>query len=233
MLMTCDRHTIDDLALWSVMEDADKSHIIRIERIEHAINVIRKFSLKRCYIATSWGKDSIVAAHLAWRANPHLPFVFIRQEGFGEDPYQMDVQTEFERITGIVTDVIRVPLESFSSGRSPALETGIKISQNKYGKRYIGGLRASESGARAIRWRVGLPENSCWPIGQWSVADVFAYIAQHNLPCHPAYAMVGGGRWDREQIRVSTIGGHKGRGLGRNEWEQEYYGDVLARMQVR
>jgi len=70
------------------------------------------------------------------------------------------------------------------------------------------------------------------PIGRWRQADVFSYLHHHHLPVHPAYAMLGGGRWPRRHIRVHSIGGERGTEHGRREWEQEYYGDVLRRIEA-
>jgi phosphoadenosine phosphosulfate reductase len=230
MLLHSSRHTRRDLDYWRELESADAEHFIHPSKIERAMRRVHEFEKERCYMATSWGKDSLVAAHLTWLVSSRVPFVFIKQEGLGEDPYQIDVQSAFERLTGITTDVVRVRLSAFTKGRSPALEQGIKIAQAKYGVRYINGLRAEESTVRKMAFFGGRSEDSCWVIGDWTVQDIFAYIAQNNLPCHPAYAMTGGGRYERAHIRVSTIGGHKGRGAGRDEWEKEYYSDVLARI---
>jgi len=54
----------------------------------------------------------------------------------------------------------------------------------------------------------------------------------YNLPVHPAYAMTAGGRWDRKHIRVASLGGQRGAQYGRREWEREYYGDVLRRLEA-
>ena len=40
-----------------------------------------------------------------------------------------------------------------------------------------------------------------WPMRSWSGSDVFAYIDEHNLPLHPAYAVAMG--VPREERRVS------------------------------
>ena len=66
-----------------------------------------------------------------------------------------------------------------------------------------------------------------------TAADVMAYLARFNLPVHPAYGMLGSGRYDRERIRVATLGGERGGGAGRREWESEYYGDVLNRIAAK
>src|SRR5690606_27886834 len=100
--------------------------------------------------------------------------------------------------------------------------------------RHLSGVRGDESPGRLIRmcrWGESSP-NACAPIGRWSVADVLGYLAAHDLPVHPNYAMLGGGRWPREHVRTAEIGDSHGRRMGRAEWEQEYYGDVLARLQA-
>ena len=72
--------------------------------------------------------------------------------------------------------------------------------------------------------------NTCAPIGWWTARDVFAYLHLHGLPVHPAYAMTRGGLWPRDRIRVASLGGQRGRGAGREEWERLYYGDELRRI---
>lgn len=44
---------------------------------------------------------------------------------------------------------------------------------------------------------------------------------------HPAYACSFGGALDRERIRVSSLGGQRGTGHGRREWEWAYYRDEM------
>jgi phosphoadenosine phosphosulfate reductase len=80
-----------------------------------------------------------------------------------------------------------------------------------------------------LRWGLNSPKG-CSPIGRWNTADVFGYLAIHDLPIHPAYAMLGGGRWPRERLRVAEIGDTHGAGGGRAEWEKEYYQDVINRL---
>jgi hypothetical protein len=42
--------------------------------------------------------------------------------------------------------------------------------------------------------------------------------------------MVGGSRWERGRIRVSSLLGERGNGIGRKEWEEEYYSDEIRRI---
>ena len=55
------------------------------------------------------------------------------------------------------------------------------------------------------------------------------YLNKYNLPIHPNYAMLGGGRYDRNNLRVDCLAGTQGNGMGRNEWEKEYYQDIVNR----
>lgn len=100
------------------------------------------------------------------------------------------------------------------------------------GEHRITGVRAAESGQRAMSARVhGVSTaTTCRPILRWPTADVFAYLARFDLPVHPAYAMTMGGRWDRERIRVAPLFGE--RGLFRREWEEHYYPDHAARLRL-
>jgi len=203
-------------------------------KIERSIEAIAEFeSIGPCYAAVSWGKDSTVIAHMVARFGIHLGNV--SQIGPGTDPHIVDVRNCFLRTTRAhyyeaMVELMTIP----DDGRhSPALDEGIaKLARHFGTNRYVGGIRASESGVRKIGMRSrGLTTaTSCQPLGWWTAQDVFAYLAGYNLPIHPNYAMLGGGRWSRDQIRVSTIGGPKGNQFGRAEWEQEYYGDILRRI---
>jgi phosphoadenosine phosphosulfate reductase len=240
MLLKSNRHRVADLALWAELEAADFVHgeqLSRSRRGEIAIEVMRKFSDEGpCYVATSWGKDSTVLAHLLHLSGLQIPLVNIAQHGLGYDQYVPDVRDDFLSRFPVaeyheeVVDLLPIPA---NGKRSPALDIGIRRVSEKYQtSRYIGGIRAAESGVRkiSIKMRGIATTSSCHPIGWWSADDVFGWLAYHNLPVHPSYAMLGGGRWNREQIRVSTIGGPKGTERGRVEWETEYYGDILRKI---
>ena len=110
-----------------------------------------------------------------------------------------------------------------------------RYSRRTIGGRHLSAIRAEESAgrrARMRRWGLTSP-NACAPIGNWRSADVFGYLAIHDLPIHPNYAMTAGGRWQREHLRVDELAGERGDQFGRAAWETEYYGDVLRRRQVQ
>lgn len=186
-------------------------------------------------MGTSWGKDSVVALHLLVRSGASVPVVHIVQKGPQHDPYQEDVRDAFlARFDLDYHEVVVEPqsLEQAEDDKAPSMIEGIRRVHERFGtKRWISGLRADESGVRKLRARAGLV-NSCWPIRWWSAEDVYGWLAAHDLPVHPAYAMTRGGLYDREHIRVSIIGGKKGRAYGRLEWERDYFPDVLMELGI-
>lgn len=77
------------------------------------------------------------------------------------------------------------------------------------------------------RWGVST-DRTCAPIGNWTAEHVFTWLHMLNLPVHPAYAQTYGGQLDRGRIRVGALGGERGTGHGRREWERRYYGRDLS-----
>jgi phosphoadenosine phosphosulfate reductase len=115
------------------------------------------------------------------------------------------------------------------------LERGFDVAAARHGDRYVSGIRGEESAGRARRVRAyGLSTGrTCAPVGRWSSALVYAYLAHHDLPVHPAYACTHGGSLDRGRLRVASLGGQRGTGRGREEWERRYYREELARLEGR
>lgn len=242
MLIPSCRHTPADLDYWAHLHAADilvGRRLVASGRVERAIEEMRRFAHDGpCYVATSWGKDSTVISHLAHLAGIRKPLVNIAMHGLGYDdscPLVRDAflashpDMEYDEI------VVDNDIAADDRTHAPGLDRGIAIAEKRYGtSRYIGGVRADESCVRRIRMRAyGVATaNTCAPIGWWPVSDVWGYLAVMGLPVHPAYAMTGAGRYARDNIRVSTIGGKKGRQFSRHAWETEYYGDVLRRMEV-
>lgn len=244
MLISSPKHTVKDLDLWRVQEEADCVYGRTKELAKKAvaaIHEIRKFLRSQSYCGVSWGKDSVVVADLVLRTcriygleRPAI--VWIRVEPIC-NPDCMSVRDEF-----LATHDCRYHeiIEHCEWGKgewhaSGTLEAGFARAVELTGsRRYISGVRADESSERKILSRThgASTKTTCRPITWWSSQDVFAWLAAKNLPVHPSYAMQGGGRWRRESIRVASLGGRRGAGIGRAEWEREYYGDVLRRLEA-
>lgn len=248
MLIPSPRHRPDDLRLWERLAEADLVHS-RTDgfrrRVEEAAMAIERFGARpRVYAGTSWGKDSTVLVHLLGRFAPSVPLMHLRPTNHNPDcdlvrdayraahpsqPY-VEVPVDYRGI-----DRRRLPHQEVNRLTDRCWYAAIREFERDYPGGHLLGIRQGESMGRrfrVMRWGLESP-NACAPLGRWTTQDVFAYLALHDLPIHPVYAMLGGGRWSRERLRVAEIGDTHGAGSGRAEWEREYYGDVLRRLESR
>lgn len=241
MLIHSHRLKSVDYDLWESLAEIDLLHNVS-RRENEAIDALKLFLLqdKNCYVGTSWGKDSMVIVHLLYRIDVTIPLMHLRPSNHNPDCdavrdayFELFSGQEYEEVIVDYCEVNRIALTD--SEMDKATDKIWYQCIRRYGKpfnhRHILGIRAEESTGRnfrMMRWGLNSP-NASAPIGRWSTTDVFAYLAKYDLPIHPAYAMLGGGRWQRDRLRVAEIGDIHGRGGGRDEWEKEYYGDVLRR----
>lgn len=231
-----------DVAFWNRQLRIDKvisrSRAHR-RRVDNALAAIEHFVERvdgACYAGVSWGKDSTVLAHLVQRIAPNVPLVWVRVEPIA-NPHCVLVRDAFLQRYGAASyREIEIWCTHDAEGwhASGTLERGFKQAAETFGGAHISGLRGSESGTRKLRMmRYGVAsDRTCAPIGWWSGQDVFAYLYTHDLPVHPAYAMSVGGMLPRERIRVASLGGKRGDGRGRAQWERRYYGDALRRLRA-
>src|SRR5690606_30007821 len=109
-----------------------------------------------------------------------------------------------------------------------------KSVRDEFGPRRAIGIRADESRKRLVSAASAgaVTKNSLRPLAWWTAQEVFSWLAYHRLPVSPVYAMLGNGRWPREHIRTHSLAGTTGDGMGRHEWEREYYSDMLNRQRA-
>ena len=227
MLIASERHRPEDLRLWAELEEADMVHgerLMRSGKAGAALQVVRDFTTAGpCYCSVSWGKDSVVLAHL-WSRSSVDSWAFWHAR-----PERM-LETEQVEEAFLASHPLR-----YHRVECPGDWAVAEYRRISGATRYATGVRADESSVRKISARVhGVATgNACRPLLWWTAQDVFGYLAYHHLPVHPVYAMVGGGRWNRHRLRVEVLGGAEAEQFGRREWEAEYYGDVLRRRQVQ
>jgi phosphoadenosine phosphosulfate reductase len=238
MLIKSTRHTPDDLERWDLLERRCEVHqTIKSYRnaVQRARSELMAFTgAGACYCGTSWGKDSVVVAHMVATMVPRIPLVWIRVEP-RFNPDCLLVRDEFLRKFPAVTYeeiVVHCVKDDHGWHARGTLEAGFEQAAKQFGSKYISGIRGDESANRARRMsRYGERTiNTCAPIGRFSGWDVFAYLYSNHLPIHPAYACTMGGAFEHERIRVATLGGKRGDGMGRAAWEWEYYGEELSAM---
>jgi phosphoadenosine phosphosulfate reductase len=221
-----------DLDVWRWLELADRLYAQRyrakLERMaDEARATIAAFLADGpAYCSVSWGKDSVVVADLCRGLG--LPYVWVK--------VQPIFSPECEAVAAAFLDgedyqEIEVWCSKDSDGwhASGTLEAGFKQLGHM---RRISGIRKDESQSRRLRGSHNT-KNSCVPIAKWSTQDVFAYLSLKNLPIHPAYAMSNGGQFDRNHIRVASLGGERGTGFDRRHWEGLYYFERLHEIESR
>lgn len=238
MLIESPRHTTADLAWWRSVcepEDAVRAQLRALEKkAAKALSTMRLFANKHAgevHVSCSWGKDSTVLAHLAWRLLAEgidLPVVYVKVNDFYSPDCPITAQRFFAAFPGQRYDEICVDAGPNRAGGTSA--HGFAEAKRRHGQCYFSGVRGAESKTRSLRMQSNGTDtrNTCAPIGWWSGEDVFAYLHKHQVPTHPAYGMTVGGMLDRKRIRVSSLGGERGTGHGRREWEQRYYPEVEA-----
>ncbi len=237
MLLASPRHTVHDLEHWKRLEIADSMrarHPGLAHKEDAAIQRLRSFaSGGNFFVSASWGKDSVVVAHLAWRSGWRRMHWF--PAGFIENPDCHLVRDAFLARFEMDYSEIEAADPVVGEWGHDGAQRAFERASAKMGGRYASGVRAEESATRKRRMVVfgHETENTCAAIGWWSTDDVFAYLHKHDLPIHPAYACTRGGTIDRNRIRVGTIGGQGGTGWGRREWERTYYPAELRAIYAR
>lgn len=240
-LIHTDRFLPGDLEQWEREERTDalrwEIHRARLERaVARASDEIREFvSTREGYVGVSWGKDSVVAADLCLRAGIDWPLVHVKVAGL----YNPDTDLVRDAFFEVWPDADYVEIEAdqlHPGGSSLCADpqtNGFSLAAERYGRHYISGVRAEESGVRKLRMRTWgtSSKHTCAPAGWWSTEDVFAYLYGRGLPVHPAYAYSAGGTYPRAQLRTAAVGGHRGRQQGRMYIERLYYPELVALME--
>lgn len=246
MLIPCERHTAPDLDLWADYAAMDAANARRpnlSRKIAESIEVIKSFAARETgevYAGTSWGKDSVVLIHLILSAGLRIPLWNLRSLST-RNPYCDAVRDTFlhrfaplayrEQIVDYrrVESVQQIGFEEWEKQTYKIWDAAWAEINQKSGRHYFSGIRIDESSARAMRFFIHgfASKYTCAPLSKWTTNEIFAYLALHDLPIHPNYAMLGGGRYDRLHIRVAEIGDYKGTERGRREWEREYYPEYL------
>lgn len=237
MLIPSPRLTKQDRQTWATYQARDVAHALSAgyrARKEQAQAAIRNFFKDKQdgYVGVSWGKDSVVIAHLAHGLD--LPVVWVKVRPIANpdcclvrDQYLARFPCKYEEIP------VECTRDDEGWHASGTLERGFAQAAAKFGDRHVSGIRGEESATRKLRtWRFGTStDRTCAPIAYWSGADVFAYLAEHDLPIHPAYAMSHRGLAPRDRLRVASLGGKRGTGMGRSGWEETYYGNALMALE--
>jgi len=250
MLIDSPRLTAADRQAWQRLEHWDDvlSRDPMLDRcVEQARRVVGEFlAAGDAYVSVSWGKDSVVAAHIAATVDPRVRVVWVRSRHF-ETPECDQVRDRF-LVThpGVRYEEIPVELRNPKRGEpgydtrhlDPHADHQDVLKETLRG-RWISGLRAEESRMRrmSIAHRGLSTARTCRPIGRWSAVQVFAFLYREQLPVHPVYAMSVAGHYDRRWLRVHPLCSappprSSVHGRDMSTWEDTYYADVIAAAHV-
>ena len=241
MLIESDRLTDADRYHWYQMLELDELHSrtgMYKTHVKLTMEIIVKFIEKNLnyYVAVSWGKDSVVLAHMFHFASAKCKYYYLHNI-FRETEGCLAVRNEFLsrypiEYEEIVYNYAEADETYFDLKGRPAKWYNIRKGLHKKHDIHVTGVRSDESAERRMRFKYfGLEtEKTFAPFMHMEARDIFAYLLVNDLPTHPNYAMTGGGRWDKYRIRVSALGHERGAGIGRTNWETEYYPDRMSRI---
>ena len=231
-LLRSPRFQPGDLAAWKEASAADHGvasttrHRRLVESTEE--RMVRWSRDRSGVVSVSWGKDSVVLAHMASQLLD-WPLMYRRIWPL-DSPHTTSVRDEFlahypvryHEVFSVVAPP-RGPVEHRTAVRA-SRRRAIKL----FGPCRIMGVRAAESPDRELFRAAtdGETKHTLSPMIDWTAVDVWAYLAHHDLPIHPAYGFSLSGAIARDQLRVSALGGERGRGHGRHEHEAVYYPEL-------
>lgn len=244
-LITTQTLTRADLDAWERLTVYDRAIAPAVEAMAaRAVQEIQRFRDDHpdAVCSTSWGKDSVVVAHLTRIADPDIPIVWVptlRADGTSyEAAASYRVRDAFldawpgayrERPVVAVNPKRGDPGYHPGQYDQPGYQSQDVLSQ-AITEPYISGVRAEESRMRriSIGHRGTTTTRTCRPIGRWTAVQVFAYLAGHDLPVHPAYAASYGGRLDRRWLRVHPLRSKPPArsavyGRDMDSWEDRYF----------
>ena len=207
-------------------------------------------------ISFSGGKDSTVLLHLVRQINPHCKAYFI--DSGAEFPETLQFVSETSNVLTVhppmgILDMYQEVGALGSEAVSPNTHWGpddflamlIKvpsetINEDKQWAGNFTGLRADESRSRknmgqykAQPWQDSRGIWRCEPLMDWTERDIWAYIAQNNLPYNAVYDKYRSLGMPRTSWRVCTYAGRTSLAQGRWVWLRKGWPQLWARFAQR
>lgn len=179
------------------------------KKIKESDRIIREaLNIAPAHVSVSWGKDSLVLAHLVWTIDPSVLLIHVG------DQYQ-DKLDNYEEVETDFLSRFPCTYKKVNLGLKNAKQTFAKIAHGIPPMGFIG-LRSEESRDRRISlmergviYKYKQGRMRACPLAWWGWKDVWAYIVAHDLAYlasydHPANE-------GKERSRTSV---HVGRGRG-------------------
>lgn len=163
----------------------------------------------RCYVSISFGKQSLVVAHLAQQLRPDIPMFFLASsETWALHNYAEVIEQYCARFKPNLTIVQTDRLAEAASWKE-ARDLGDQDLQRMCPREdwdgWLWGLAMDESRQRRITLAQGVKQRNAHPsiyryadgkyrgcpIMRWGIEDLAAYIATHDLPLLDVYKRFG------------------------------------------
>jgi phosphoadenosine phosphosulfate reductase len=221
-------------------------------RVAEARNILeRASSLGRVSVSMSWGKDSVVAGHLALQHLPppvtmthiassyrlpgfeHVQVYFAERADLHIIEPRRTLQETIEWLREIGLPHERTAAQQQAVVKAIKKDVGTAwCIDNGFGVQVMG-IRADESKARSafLRARGAIYDargmKVACPLAWWAAKDVWAYIVANDLPYHPLYDCETHGQ-TRETLRNTGWLSTDGAEHGRIVWLREHYPEQYA-----
>lgn len=145
------------------------------------------------YLSLSWGKQSIILAHMLWQIRASIPAVFF-------DEPDTDIIADFKDVRDKFLNHWPINYRQINDGQESPRRSGKKFAIENSLNGVIMGLAAHESRSRNYTLNKSDKNNifeytagnyRCCPLAQWTIKDYAAYIAKYNLPLLYTYQKYG------------------------------------------
>lgn len=145
------------------------------------------------YLSLSWGKQSIILAHMAWQLRCNIPIVFF-------DEPDTDIIANFQEVQNQFLEVWNINYRQINDGQESPRRSGKKFAAENDLDGVVMGLAAHESRARNYTLSKNDRNNifayangnyRCCPLAQWTIKDYAAYIAKYDIPLLSTYHKYG------------------------------------------
>lgn len=165
-----------------------------------------KYGKNKVAALSSFGKDSIVLLHLVKQVEPTLPIIWIKPPFLPKETIELtESLTKEWNLNLMVAESDKMRDKKFMENivlnpdlpkTNPELccqifkvAPAMNIVKRLNLKAWFSGLRATESDERSYFTPEYVQGNftKLHPILDWTEADIWGYIATHNLPVHPYY----------------------------------------------
>lgn len=182
---------------------------------ENALADITLFTkvCQRPYVSLSWGKQSTVLAHMAYRVAKEFHIIFINEP-------DTDILANFKDVRAAFLKKWTINYFEFFMRDGLLKDFAEGFEQDEGYDGVMLGLAECESKGR--KWSLMKHEGHniftyksgkkrCCPLRKWSNLDIAAYVAKYTVPMLNTYHRYG---FDaRTSAKISTCGNHSGEGF--------------------